>query len=85
MVKAIELTNRLTEVQKEYTRLAKIQADKTKRSRLLEIFINEIKNTNKLNLTFNKRLFNLTIEKIIAFKNHLEFNFKDGSIINIEF
>ena len=50
-----------------------------------QAFIDEIKNTNTLNLKFKDRLFNLTILNIKVHKeNNLEFNFKDGSIINIE-
>ena len=48
-------------------------------------FINEIKATDTLNLEFNDKLFNLTIINIKVYKDsHLEFNFKDGSVINIE-
>ena len=50
-----------------------------------QAFINEIKATDTLNLEFNDKLFNLTIINIKVYKdNHLEFNFKDGSVINIE-
>ena len=51
----------------------------------LQAFINEIKATDTLNLKFNDKLFNLTIINIKVYKDsHLEFNFKDGSAINIE-
>jgi len=47
----------------------------------LQAFIN----TDTLNLKFNDKLFNLTITNIKVYKDsHLEFNFKDGSVINIE-
>ena len=45
----------------------------------------DTKATDTLNLEFNDKLFNLTIINIKVYKNsHLEFNFKDGSVINIE-
>ena len=48
-------------------------------------FIDEIKNADTINLEFNDRLFNLTVLNIkVHKKNHLEFNFKDGSVVNIE-
>ena len=51
----------------------------------LQAFINEIKAADTLNLEFNDKLFNLTIINIKVYKDsHLEFNFKDGSVINIE-
>ena len=41
--------------------------------------------TDALNIEFNDRLFNLTIINIKVHKEgHLEFNFKDGSTINID-
>ena len=44
-----------------------------------------IKATDTLNLEFNDKLFNLTIINIKVHKEgHLEFNFKDGSTINID-
>lgn len=53
--------------------------------KIFDLFINEIKATDTLNLEFNDKLFNLTIINIKVYKDsHLEFNFKDGSTINIE-
>lgn len=41
--------------------------------------------TDAFNIEFNDRLFNLTIINIKVHKEgHLEFNFKDGSTINID-
>lgn len=41
--------------------------------------------TDAFNIELNDRLFNLTIINIKVHKEgHLEFNFKDGSIINID-
>ena len=61
------------------------QVDRNRQSIKLQAFINEIKATDTLNLEFNDRLFNLTVLNIKVHKeNHLEFNFKDGSVINIE-
>ena len=61
------------------------QVDRNRQSIKFQSFINEIKATDTLNLEFNDKLFNLTIIKIKVYKNsHLEFNFEDGSKINIE-
>ena len=61
------------------------QVDRNRQSIKLQSFINEIKVTDTLNLEFNDKLFNLTIINIKVYKNsHLEFNFEDGSKINIE-
>ena len=49
-----------------------------------QAFIDEIKDKDTLNLEFNDKLFNLTIINIKVYEDsHLEFNFKDGSVINI--
>lgn len=52
-------------------------------SKYLVFNMQSLKHT--LNLEFNDKLFNLTIINIKVYKDsHLEFNFKDGSTINIE-
>jgi len=52
---------------------------------LEECYQMNIKATDTLNLEFNDKLFNLTIINIKVHKEgHLEFNFKDGSTINID-
>ena len=44
----------------------------------------QIEGEINIGLEFNNKLFNLTIINIKVYKNsHLEFNFKDGSVINI--
>ena len=61
------------------------QVDRNRQSIILQSFINKIKATDTLNLEFNDILFDLTIINIKVYKDsHLEFNFKDGSVINIE-
>ena len=61
------------------------QVDRNRQSIKLQAFINEIKATDTLNLEFNEKLFDLTIINIKVYKDrHLKFNFKAGSVINIE-
>lgn len=79
------LVKRFTEAQDRYNKLIAEQVDRNRQSIKLQAFINEINATDTLNLEFNDRLFNLTIINIKVYKDsHLEFNFKDGSTINIE-
>lgn len=81
----IDLVKRFTAVQDEYGRLIDEQVMRNRKSIKLQAFIDEIKNADTLNLEFNDKLFNLTIINIKVYKDsHLEFNFKDGSTINIE-
>lgn len=85
MEEYIDLVKRFTKAQDEYNKLIAEQVDRNRQSIKLQAFINEIKATNTLNLEFNDKLFNLTIINIKVYKDsHLEFNFKDGSVINIE-
>ena len=81
----VDLVKRFTTAQDEYGRLIDEQVTRNRKSVKLQAFIDEIKNADTLNLEFNDRLFNLTVLNIKVHKeNHLEFNFKDGSVINIE-
>ena len=81
----VDLVKRFTAAQDEYGRLIDEQVTRNRKSVKLQAFINEIKATDTLNLEFNDKLFNLTIINIKVYKDsHLEFNFKDGSVINIE-
>ena len=81
----VDLVKRFTAAQDEYGRLIDEQVTRNRKSVKLQAFIDEIKNADTLNLEFNDRLFNLTVLNIKVHKeNHLEFNFKDGSVINIE-
>ena len=81
----VDLVKRFTAAQDEYGRLIDEQVTRNRKSVKLQAFIDEIKNADTLNLEFNDRLFNLTVLSIKVYKeNHLEFNFKDGSVINIE-
>lgn len=60
------------------------QVDRNRQLIKLQAFINKIKATDTPNLEFNDKLFTLTIINIKVYKDsHLEFNFKDGSVINI--
>lgn len=71
-------------IQDEYTKLVEKEVIRHRKEIILEVFIDELSICNKLKLEFNDRLFNLTIDKIKAYNdNYLEFNFKDGFIINI--
>ena len=64
---------------------AKLYSMRNRKSVKFQAFIDEIKNADTLNLEFSDRLFNLTVLNIKVHKeNHLEFNFKDGSIVNID-
>lgn len=81
----VDLVKRFTEAQDKYNKLMAEQVDRNRQSIKLQAFINEIKATDTLKLEFNDKLFNLTIINIKVYKDsHLEFNFKDGSVINIE-
>lgn len=83
MEEYVDLVKRFTEAQDK--QLITEQVDRNRQSIKLQAFINEIKATDTLNLEFNDKLFNLTINNIKVHKDsHLEFNFKDGSAINIE-
>lgn len=85
MKEYVDLFKRFTAAQNEYNRLMTEQVNRNRQSIKLQTFNNEIKATNILNLEFNDNLFNLTIINIKVYKDiHLEFNFKDGSVINIE-
>lgn len=85
MEEYVDLVKRFTEAQDKYNKLMAEQVDRNRQSIKLQAFINEIKATDTLNLKFNDKLFNLTIINIKVYKDsHLEFNFKDGSVINIE-
>ena len=85
MEEYVDLVKRFTEAQDKYNKLMAEQVDRNRQSIKLQAFINEIKATDTLNLEFNDKLFNLTIINIKVYKDsHLEFNFKDGSVINIE-
>lgn len=85
MEEYVDLVKRFTEAQDKYNKLMTEQVDRNRQSIKLQAFINEIKATDTLNLEFNDKLFNLTIINIKVYKDsHLEFNFKDGSVINIE-
>ena len=84
MEEYVDLVKRFTEAQDKYKKLMAEQVDRNRQSIKLQAFINEIKATDTLNLEFNDKLFNLTIINIKVYKDsHLEFNFKDGSVINI--
>ncbi|MCR5461651.1 MAG: hypothetical protein K6E87_01145 [bacterium] len=81
----VELVKRFTKTQDEYNKLMTERVNRNWKSIKLQAFINEIKATDALNLEFNDKLFNLTIINIKVYKDsHLKFNFKDGSIIDIE-
>lgn len=85
MEEYVDLVKRFTEAQDKYKKLMAEQVDKNRQSIKLQAFISEIKVSDTLNLEFNEKLFNLTIINIKVYKDsHLEFNFKDGSTINIE-
>ena len=85
MEEYVDLVKRFTEAQDKYNKLMAEQVDRNRQSIKLQAFINKIKATDTLNLEFNDKLFNLTIINIKIYKNsHFEFNFKDGSIINID-
>ena len=85
MEEYVDLVKRFTEAQDKYNKLMDEQVDRNRQSIKLQAFINEIKATDTLNLEFNDKFFNLTIINIKVYKDsHLEFNFKDGSVINIE-
>ncbi|MBP5342471.1 hypothetical protein J6Y73_00870 [bacterium] len=85
MEEYVDLVKRFTEAQDKYNKLMAEQIDRNRQSIKLQAFINEIKTTDTLNLEFNDKLFNLTIINIKVYKDsHLEFNFKDGSVINID-
>ena len=58
--------------------------DKISRKGSLESFINTLKETDELNLTFSNKLFIITIDKIVVNADYLEFCFKDGEIVRIE-
>ena len=84
MEEYVDLVKRFTKAQDEYNKLMAAQVDRNRQSIKLQAFIDEIKNADSLKLEFNDRLFNLTVLNIKVHKeNHLEFNFKDGSVINI--
>lgn len=84
MTTYVDLTIKFNNIQDEYTKLVEKEVIRHRKEIRLEVFIDELSKCNKLNLEFNDRLFNLTIDKIKVYNdNHLEFNFKDGSIINI--
>ena len=75
---------RFTEAQDKYNKLMAEQVGKNRESIKLKAFIKEIKATDTLNLEFNDKLFNLTIINIkVILRYQLEFNFKDGLVINI--
>ncbi len=85
MEEYVDLVKRFTEAQNKYNKLMAEQVDRNRQSIKLQAFINEIKATDTLNLEFNDKLFNLAIINIKIYKDsQLEFNFKDGSVINIE-
>ena len=85
MEEYVDLVKRFTSAQDELNRLMAEQVDRNRQSIKLQAFINEIKTADTLNLEFNDKLFNLKIINIKVYKNsHLEFNFIDGSTINIE-
>ena len=84
MEEYVDLVKRFTEAQDKYNKLISEQVDRNRQLIKLQAFINEIKATDTLNLEFNDKLFTLTIINIKVYKDsHLEFNFKDGSVINI--
>ena len=84
MTTYVDLTIKFNNIQDEYTKLVEKEVIRHRKEIRLEVFIDELSKCNKLNLEFNDRLFNLTIDKIKVYNyNHLEYNFKDGSIINI--
>lgn len=85
MEEYVDLVKRFTSAQHEYNKLLIEQVNRNRQSIKLQAFINEIKDRDAFNIEFNDRLFNLTIINIKVHKeSHLEFNFKDGSIINID-
>ncbi len=76
---------------KQYAKYLKLMESKPEtifsslNQQLEECYQMNIKATDTLNLEFNDKLFNLTIINIKVHKEgHLEFNFKDGSTINID-
>lgn len=84
MEEYVDLVKRFTEAHDKYNKLMSEQVDRNRQLIKLQAFINEIKATDTLNLEFNDKLFTLTIINIKVYKDsHLEFNFKDGSVINI--
>lgn len=84
MTTYVDLTIKFNNIQDEYTKLVEKEVIRHRKEIILEVFIDELSICNKLKLEFNDRLFNLTIDKIKAYNdNYLEFNFKDGFIINI--
>ena len=85
MEEYVDLVKRFTEAQDKYNKFIFEQVDRDRQTIKLQAFINEIKSTDTLNLEFNDKLFNLTKINIKVYKNsHLDFNFKDVSIINID-
>lgn len=85
MEEYIDLVKRFTASQDEYSKLIAEQVNRNRKFIKLQAFINEIKDKDYLNIEFNDRLFNLTIKDIkVHKKNYLEFNFKDGSKIDIK-
>ncbi len=84
MTTYVDLTIKFNNIQDEYTKLVEKEVIRHRKEIRFETFIDELSKCDKLKLEFNDRLFNLTIDKIKVYNdNHLEFNFKDGSIINI--
>ena len=85
MTTYVDLTIKFNNIQDEYTKLVEKEVIRHRKEIRFETFIDELSKCDKLKLEFNDRLFNLTIDKIKVYNdNHLEFNFKDGSIINIK-
>lgn len=84
MTTYVDLTIKFNNIQDEYTKLVEKEVIRHRKEIRFETFIDELSKCDKLKLEFNDRLFNLTIDKIKVYNdNHLEFNFKDGFIINI--
>lgn len=87
MEEYVDLVKRFTEAQDKYNnKLLDEQVKRNRKSIRLQSFIDEIyiKDKDAFNIKFDDRLFNLTIINIIVKKDHLEYNFKDGSTIDIE-
>lgn len=78
------LGKRFTKAQDKYNTLLIERVNRNRKSIKFQVFIDEIKDKDELNIKINDRLFNLTFLNITVKKEHLEYNFKDRSTINIE-
>lgn len=78
----VELAKRYNSLQSDLDKLIRFQVDRDLRAIELRAFIKELKIAPSINLAFDDRLFNLTIEKCVVNKDKtITFHFKNGTEI----